>query len=195
MLMDALFFPLSLQMNTGRSLATNTFRRCASPHPTKKSLFSTVPSPAASLTPLSSMAVYGGGMACFVAAVTSIEQDTTTTRCDANHLAQRRFSSMLHAAHQQQRANDKAKVISLQGLDLKQVSSETAERLIDDLKNGANLDKESLMILMTMRRRLSTATAEKLIDAVNNGANFDKESLIKLVRLQLTPGPLGPKAC
>mmetsp|Transcript_43578 Transcript_43578/g.105153 ORF Transcript_43578/g.105153 Transcript_43578/m.105153 type:complete len:99 (+) Transcript_43578:164-460(+) len=92
----------------------------------------------------------------------------------------------------QQRVSNN-KVISLQGLDLKQVSNETAERLIDDLKNGANLDKESLLILFTMRRRLSNATAEKLIDALNNGANFDQESLIKLVRLQLAPGSVGPK--
>jgi len=97
---------------------------------------------------------------------------------------------------QQQLVHDKSrsnKVISLQGLDLRQVSDETAEKLIDDLKNGANLDRESLLILFTMNRRLSTATAEKLIDALNNGANFDQESLIKLVRLQLTPGPLGRK--
>jgi hypothetical protein len=51
-----------------------------------------------------------------------------------------------------------------------------------------------LVRLMSMRGRLSTATAEKLIAAVNNGASFDKESLIKLVRLQLTAGPLGSKS-
>lgn len=91
--------------------------------------------------------------------------------------------------HQMNNSNNN-KVISLQGLDLKQVSNETAEKLIDDLKNGANLDRESLLILFTMRRRLSKATAEKLIDALDKGANFDQESMIKLVRLQLTPGPL-----
>ena len=53
--------------------------------------------------------------------------------------------------------NNNNKVISLQGLDLKQVSNETAE---------------------------------KLIEALDQGANFDQESMIKLVRLQLTPGPL-----
>jgi len=131
-----------------------------------------------------------GGITCLIAATAMKEKDNT--RCDANPLSQRRFSSMI----QQQLVHDKSrsnKVISLQGLDLRQVSDETAEKLIDDLKNGANLDRESLLILFTMNRRLSTATAEKLIDALNNGANFDQESLIKLVRLQLTPGPLGRK--
>lgn len=139
---------------------------------------------------MSSMAAYGG-IACFVTAAALPEKDTT--RCDGNHsLTQRRLPSMLQ---QQRTTRSSNKVISLRGLDLKQVSNETAERLIDDLKNGADLDKESLMMLFTMRRRLSSKTAEKLIDALNNGANFDQESLINLVRLQLTPGPFGPKKC
>lgn len=176
-------------MNAGRSLATNTFRRCASPNPIKKAAFSSHSSPITSPTNLSSMAVIGG-ITCFVAAATLAENQTT--RCDGNSsLTQRRITSMLQ--HQRGVNARQTKVISLQGLDLKQVSNETAESLIDDLKNGANLDKESLLILFTMRRRLSTATAEKLIDALNNGANFDQESLINLVRLQLTPGPFGPK--
>mmetsp|Transcript_43579 Transcript_43579/g.105155 ORF Transcript_43579/g.105155 Transcript_43579/m.105155 type:complete len:182 (+) Transcript_43579:96-641(+) len=178
-------------MNAGRSFATTTFRRCA-PHPTKKAAFSSAPSPMAlptNFSSSSSMAAYGG-ITCFAAAAALTEKNTTTTRCDGSpSLTQRRITSMIQ---KQQRVSNN-KVISLQGLDLKQVSNETAERLIDDLKNGANLDKESLLILFTMRRRLSNATAEKLIDALNNGANFDQESLIKLVRLQLAPGSVGPK--
>ncbi|CAJ1934417.1 unnamed protein product [Cylindrotheca closterium] len=178
-------------MNAGRSFATNTFRRCASPRPTQKAAYSSAPSPVGSPTSLMSMTTYGG-LAGFIAAAALTEKDTT--RCDSN-LTKRRLTSML----QHQRVNDKSrsseKVISLRGVDLKQVSNETTEGLIDDLKNGANLDKESLLILFTMRRRLSPKTAEKLIDALNNGANFDQESLIKLVRLQLTPGPFGPKKC
>lgn len=111
-------------------------------------------------------------------------------KCDTA-AAQRRF-----AAHfQGQRSNDMSgKVISLQGLDLNQVSNETAQKLIDALNDGAQFDKESLVILMSMRRRLSTASAERMIAAVNNGARFDKESLIKLVRLQLTTRPLGSES-
>lgn len=85
------------------------------------------------------------------------------------------------------------KVISLKGLDLRHDA--TAERLIDALNNGAQLDRESLIILMSMRRRLSTATAQSLIEALDNGASLDKDSLIKLVRLQLASGALSSSRC
>eukprot|EP00980_Cylindrotheca_fusiformis_P026531 scaffold16363_cov131-Cylindrotheca_fusiformis.AAC.1 len=99
-----------------------------------------------------------------------------TAKCD-NAAA----SPQLSSHFQGHRTTDTPyKVISLQGLDLNEVSNDTAERLIDALNEGAQFDKESLVILMSMRRRLSSATAEWLIAAVNSGASLDKESLIKL---------------
>jgi hypothetical protein len=181
----SLWIVLSLQqLNIGRT-AVNTLRRSSpygSPGASKK--FSTLGS---APTPTFSMIRYAG-FASIVAAVSMAGAETT--KCDTA-AAQLRFSSHF----QGQRSNDMSgRVISLQGLDLNQASNETAQRLIDALNDGAQFDKESLVRLMSIRRRLSTATAEKLIAAVNNGASFDKESLIKLVRLQLTTGPLRPKS-
>jgi hypothetical protein len=173
---------LSIQQLSFGRIAGNTLRR-SSPygsHGASKK-FSTLGS---APTPTFSLITYVG-FASIVAVGSMAEAETT--KCDTA-AAQLRLSSHF----QGQRSNDiSGRVISLQGLDLYQASNETAERLIDALNDGAQFDKESLVILMSMGRRLSTATAEKLIAAVNNGASFDKESLIKLVRLQLTAGPLG----
>lgn len=114
-----------------------------------------------------------------IAAVVSIT-GTERTKCDAIH---RRRATIYQG-----------QVISLQELDLNQLSNETAQRLIDALNNGAQIDKESIVKLMTMRRRLSPSTARTLIAALDNGASLDKDSVIKLIRLQLTSGPLSSRS-
>ena len=106
-----------------------------------------------------------------------------STKCDLPRRGSIKFDH--------RRPNDlTGRVISLKDLDLGKLSNETAEHLIEALNNGAQLDRESLIELMSMNRRLSTKTARTLIEALDNGASFDKESLIKLVRLQLASGPL-----
>jgi hypothetical protein len=176
--LTAIFF-LQLQQFAGKTFAAS---RIAS-NSMRRRMFSTVGKQAA---PSAIPSITRIGLASMVVAASLTGRDHT--KCDA---ARRRIA----LGFQGHRTSDSTgKVISLQGLDLSQLSNETAERLIDALNDGAQFDKESIVKLMSMRRRLSPSTARTLIAALDNGASFDKESLIKLIRLQLTSGPLSSRS-